>query len=109
MLLGVPGEREGAWSWLSEALFWVGIRAGVLFPPRGGRKGWWAGHWEAPCSPAHAPLCLLQAKSSEEMGHWLGLLLSESGSKTDPEEFTYDYVDADRVSCIVSAAKNSLL
>nr|BAH12099.1 unnamed protein product [Homo sapiens] len=43
------------------------------------------------------------------MGHWLGLLLSESGSKTDPEEFTYDYVDADRVSCIVSAAKNSLL
>ncbi|XP_064370322.1 actin filament-associated protein 1-like 2 isoform X4 [Dromaius novaehollandiae] len=49
----------------------------------------------------------LEAKSSEEMGHWLGLLLSESGSKTDPEEFTYDYVDADRVSCIVSAAKNS--
>nr|KAF6454576.1 actin filament associated protein 1 like 2 [Rousettus aegyptiacus] len=36
-------------------------------------------------------------------------LLSESGSKTDPEEFTYDYVDADRVSCIVSAAKTSLL
>ncbi|XP_067995417.1 actin filament-associated protein 1-like 2 isoform X2 [Melanerpes formicivorus] len=52
---------------------------------------------------------LLEAKSSEEMGHWLGLLLSESGSKTDPEEFTYDYVDADRVSCIVSAAKNSFL
>ncbi|XP_065699492.1 actin filament-associated protein 1-like 2 isoform X3 [Patagioenas fasciata] len=52
-------------------------------------------------------LVILEAKSSEEMGHWLGLLLSESGSKTDPEEFTYDYVDADRVSCIVSAAKNS--
>ncbi|NXT66447.1 AF1L2 protein, partial [Chaetops frenatus] len=52
---------------------------------------------------------VLEAKSSEEMGHWLGLLLSESGSKTDPEEFTYDYVDADRVSCIVSAAKNSFL
>ncbi|KFV99530.1 Actin filament-associated protein 1-like 2, partial [Fulmarus glacialis] len=50
---------------------------------------------------------ILEAKSSDEMGHWLGLLLSESGSKTDPEEFTYDYVDADRVSCIVSAAKNS--
>ncbi|XP_021565442.1 actin filament-associated protein 1-like 2 [Carlito syrichta] len=54
-------------------------------------------------------LAKLEAKSSEEMGHWLGLLLSESGSRTDPEEFTYDYVDADRVSCIVSAAKNSLL
>ncbi|KFP13483.1 Actin filament-associated protein 1-like 2, partial [Egretta garzetta] len=52
---------------------------------------------------------VMEAKSSEEMGHWLGLLLSESGSKTDPEEFTYDYVDADRVSCIVSAAKNSFL
>ncbi|XP_023571252.1 actin filament-associated protein 1-like 2 isoform X2 [Octodon degus] len=54
-------------------------------------------------------LAKLEAKSSEEMGHWLGLLLSESGSKTDPEEFTYDYVDAERVSCIVNAAKNSLL
>uniref|UniRef100_A0A8D2KT78 Actin filament associated protein 1 like 2 n=1 Tax=Varanus komodoensis TaxID=61221 RepID=A0A8D2KT78_VARKO len=52
---------------------------------------------------------MLEAKSCEEMGHWLGLLLSESGSKTDPEELTYDYVDADRVSCIVSAAKNSFL
>ncbi|XP_020843769.1 actin filament-associated protein 1-like 2 isoform X3 [Phascolarctos cinereus] len=52
-------------------------------------------------------IAVLEAKSSEEMGHWLGLLLSESGSKTDPEEFTYDYVDADRVSCIVSAAKTS--
>ncbi|XP_051473878.1 actin filament-associated protein 1-like 2 isoform X1 [Apus apus] len=50
---------------------------------------------------------ILEAKSSEEMGHWLGLLLSETGSKTDPEEFTYDYVDAERVSCIVSAAKSS--
>ncbi|XP_053440169.1 actin filament-associated protein 1-like 2 isoform X7 [Nycticebus coucang] len=54
-------------------------------------------------------LAKLEAKSSEEMGHWLGLLLSESGSRTDPEEFTYDYVDANRVSCIVNAAKNSLL
>ncbi|KAH0506965.1 Actin filament-associated protein 1-like 2 [Microtus ochrogaster] len=54
-------------------------------------------------------LAKLEANSSEEMGHWLGLLLSESGSKTDPEEFTYDYVDAERVSCIVSAAKTSLL
>ncbi|XP_055976503.1 actin filament-associated protein 1-like 2 [Sorex fumeus] len=54
-------------------------------------------------------LVKLEAKSSEEMGHWLGLLLSESGSRTDPEDFTYDYVDADRVSCIVSAARTSLL
>ncbi|XP_069467973.1 actin filament-associated protein 1-like 2 isoform X2 [Ambystoma mexicanum] len=52
-------------------------------------------------------LATLEAKTSEEMGHWLGLLLSETGSKADPEEFTYDYVDADRVSCIVYAAKQS--
>ncbi|XP_041117027.1 actin filament-associated protein 1-like 2 [Polyodon spathula] len=50
----------------------------------------------------------LEAKSSDEMGHWLGLLLAESGSKTDPEELTYDYVDSERISCIVNAAKNSL-
>lgn len=77
-------------------------------------------HWGRGAVPTqwgseHAPDLLMslsassQAKSSEEMGHWLGLLLSESGSRTDPEEFTYDYVDADRVSCIVSAAKTSLL
>ncbi|XP_060247608.1 actin filament-associated protein 1-like 2 isoform X1 [Meriones unguiculatus] len=54
-------------------------------------------------------LVKLEAKSSEEMDHWLDLLLSESGSKTGPEEFTYDYVDAERVSCIVSAAETSLL
>ncbi|XP_043911756.1 actin filament-associated protein 1-like 2 isoform X2 [Protopterus annectens] len=52
-------------------------------------------------------LAILEAKSSEDMGHWLGLLLAESGSKTDPEEFEYDYVDADKISCIVTAAKNS--
>ncbi|XP_030058544.1 actin filament-associated protein 1-like 2 isoform X2 [Microcaecilia unicolor] len=52
-------------------------------------------------------LAMLETKSSDEMGHWLGLLLSESGSKANPEEFVYDYVDADRISCIVNAAKNS--
>ncbi|OCT69720.1 actin filament-associated protein 1-like 2 [Xenopus laevis] len=52
-------------------------------------------------------LATLEAKSSEDMGHWLGLLLLESGCRSDPEDFSYDYVDADRVSCIVSAAKNS--
>ncbi|XP_018618173.2 actin filament-associated protein 1-like 2 [Scleropages formosus] len=50
----------------------------------------------------------LEAKSSADMGHWLGLLLSQTGSKTSPEELTYDYVDTERISCIVSAAKNSM-
>lgn len=49
-----------------------------------------------------------QAKTSADMGHWLGLLLSQTGSKTDPEELTYDYVNAERISSIVNAAKTSL-
>lgn len=75
------------------------------------RLDWWYPWEPRDAAVAAHNICLVtsQAKSSEEMGHWLGLLLSESGSKTDPEEFTYDYVDADRVSCIVSAAKNSFL
>ncbi len=51
---------------------------------------------------------LCQAKTSADMGHWLGLLLSQSGNKTDPEELTYDYVNAERISTIVTAAKTSL-
>uniref|UniRef100_A0A3Q1J8N8 Actin filament-associated protein 1-like 2 n=1 Tax=Anabas testudineus TaxID=64144 RepID=A0A3Q1J8N8_ANATE len=53
-------------------------------------------------------LATLEAKTSEEMGHWLGLLLSQTGSKTDPEDLTYDYVNAERISSIVNAAKTSL-
>uniref|UniRef100_A0A3P8ZA30 Actin filament-associated protein 1-like 2 n=1 Tax=Esox lucius TaxID=8010 RepID=A0A3P8ZA30_ESOLU len=55
-----------------------------------------------------AQLATLEAKSSADMGHWLGLLLSQTGTKTDPEELTYDYVNSERVSTIVNAAKNSL-
>ncbi|XP_054624112.1 actin filament-associated protein 1-like 2 [Dunckerocampus dactyliophorus] len=53
-------------------------------------------------------LATLEAKTSAVMGHWLGLLLSQTGSKTDPEELTYDYVNAERISSIVNAAKTSL-
>ncbi|XP_074518706.1 actin filament-associated protein 1-like 2 isoform X2 [Halichoeres trimaculatus] len=55
-----------------------------------------------------AQLATLEAKTSADMGHWLGLLLSQTGTKTDPEELTYDYVNAERISCIVNAAKTSL-
>uniref|UniRef100_A0A3Q0RUN0 Actin filament-associated protein 1-like 2 n=1 Tax=Amphilophus citrinellus TaxID=61819 RepID=A0A3Q0RUN0_AMPCI len=54
-------------------------------------------------------MATLEAKTSADMGHWLGLLLSQTGSKTDPEELTYDYVNAERISTIVNAAKTSLL
>uniref|UniRef100_A0A3Q3WLI0 Actin filament-associated protein 1-like 2 n=1 Tax=Mola mola TaxID=94237 RepID=A0A3Q3WLI0_MOLML len=53
-------------------------------------------------------LATLEAKTSADMGHWLGLLLSQTGTKTDPDELTYDYVNAERISTIVSAAKTSL-
>ncbi|XP_041830457.1 actin filament-associated protein 1-like 2 isoform X2 [Melanotaenia boesemani] len=52
-------------------------------------------------------LATLEAKTSADMGHWLGLLLSQTGTKTDPEELTYDYVNAERISSIVNAAKTS--
>uniref|UniRef100_A0A3B4B183 PH domain-containing protein n=1 Tax=Periophthalmus magnuspinnatus TaxID=409849 RepID=A0A3B4B183_9GOBI len=54
-------------------------------------------------------LTTLEAKTSADMGHWLGLLLSQMGSKTNPEDLTYDYVNAERISSIVNAAKTSLL
>ncbi|XP_032357921.1 actin filament-associated protein 1-like 2 [Etheostoma spectabile] len=53
-------------------------------------------------------LATLEAKTSADMGHWLGVLLSQTGSKTDPEELTYDYVNSERISSIVNAAKTSL-
>ncbi|MCJ8738567.1 hypothetical protein PDJAM_G00037280 [Pangasius djambal] len=53
-------------------------------------------------------LAILEAKSSADMGHWLGLLLSQTGTKTDPEDLTYDYVNSERISSIVNAAKTSM-
>lgn len=53
-------------------------------------------------------LAVLEAKTSAVMGHWLGLLLSQTGTKTDPEELIYDYVNSERISSIVNAAKTSL-
>uniref|UniRef100_A0A3Q2P0A2 Actin filament-associated protein 1-like 2 n=1 Tax=Fundulus heteroclitus TaxID=8078 RepID=A0A3Q2P0A2_FUNHE len=55
-----------------------------------------------------AQIATLEAKTSADMGHWLGLLLSQTGTKTDPEDLTYDYVNSERISSIVSAAKTSL-
>uniref|UniRef100_A0A3P9JK32 Actin filament-associated protein 1-like 2 n=1 Tax=Oryzias latipes TaxID=8090 RepID=A0A3P9JK32_ORYLA len=53
-------------------------------------------------------LATLEAKTSADMGHWLGLLLSQTGTKTEPEDLTYDYVNSERISSIVNAAKTSL-
>uniref|UniRef100_A0AAV2MLC5 Actin filament-associated protein 1-like 1 n=1 Tax=Knipowitschia caucasica TaxID=637954 RepID=A0AAV2MLC5_KNICA len=51
----------------------------------------------------------LEASSSEEMGRWLGVLLAESGSMTDPESLHYDYVDVDTLANIRDAVRHSFL
>nr|XP_043896201.1 actin filament-associated protein 1-like 1 isoform X1 [Solea senegalensis] len=51
----------------------------------------------------------LEASSSEELGRWLGVLLAETGSATDPESLHYDYVDVETIANIRNAARNSFL
>uniref|UniRef100_A0A3B4EQZ9 Actin filament-associated protein 1-like 1 n=1 Tax=Pundamilia nyererei TaxID=303518 RepID=A0A3B4EQZ9_9CICH len=51
----------------------------------------------------------LEASSSEELGRWLGLLLAEMGSATDPESLHYDYVDVETIANIRDAARHSFL
>ncbi|XP_017330387.1 actin filament-associated protein 1-like 1 isoform X4 [Ictalurus punctatus] len=51
----------------------------------------------------------LEASCSEEMGCWLGVLLAETGSSTDPECLHYDYVDVETITSIRSAARYSFL
>ncbi|XP_028316158.1 actin filament-associated protein 1-like 1 isoform X2 [Gouania willdenowi] len=51
----------------------------------------------------------LEASSSEELGRWLGVLLAETGSSTDPESLHYDYVDVETISDIRNAARHSFL
>uniref|UniRef100_A0A3P9HF51 Actin filament-associated protein 1 n=1 Tax=Oryzias latipes TaxID=8090 RepID=A0A3P9HF51_ORYLA len=51
----------------------------------------------------------LEASSSEELGRWLGVLLAEMGSSTDPESLHYDYVDVETIANIRDAARCSFL
>ncbi|XP_019939815.1 actin filament-associated protein 1-like 1 isoform X2 [Paralichthys olivaceus] len=51
----------------------------------------------------------LEAGSSDELGRWLGVLLAETGSTTDPESLHYDYVDVETIANIRDAARNSFL
>lgn len=51
----------------------------------------------------------LEASSSEELGRWLGILLAETGSTTDPESLHYDYVDVETIANIRDAARHSFL
>lgn len=48
-----------------------------------------------------------QASSSESMGRWLGVLLAETGSTTDPAALHYDYIDVETTANVIQLAKQS--
>ncbi|KAK2849391.1 hypothetical protein Q5P01_009225 [Channa striata] len=54
-------------------------------------------------------IAALEASSSEELGRWLGVILAEAGSITDPESLHYDYVDVETIANIRDAARHSFL
>ncbi|XP_044220293.1 actin filament-associated protein 1-like 1 isoform X2 [Thunnus albacares] len=58
---------------------------------------------------ASTEVAALEAASSEELGRWLGILLAETGSATDPESLHYDYVDVETIANIRDAARHSFL
>ncbi|KAG7263479.1 hypothetical protein CRUP_005799 [Coryphaenoides rupestris] len=53
-------------------------------------------------------LATLEAKTAADMGQWLGFLLSQTGTRMEPEDLTYDYINTERISTIINAAKTSM-
>lgn len=49
----------------------------------------------------------LQVSSSEDMGRWIGMLLAETGSSTDPGALHYDYIDVEMTASVIQAAKQT--
>ncbi|XP_048827020.1 actin filament-associated protein 1 isoform X4 [Brienomyrus brachyistius] len=52
-------------------------------------------------------VAVLEASSSENMGRWLGVLLAETGSTTDPAALHYDYIDVETTANVIQLAKQS--
>ncbi|XP_008286157.1 actin filament-associated protein 1 isoform X1 [Stegastes partitus] len=52
-------------------------------------------------------VAVLEASSSEELGRWLGVLLAETGSTTDPATLHYDYIDVETTANVIQLAKQS--
>ncbi|XP_060688669.1 actin filament-associated protein 1 [Hemiscyllium ocellatum] len=50
-------------------------------------------------------VAVLETSSGEELGRWLGVLLSETGSSTDPAALHYDYIDVETTSSVIQTAK----
>ncbi|XP_057706360.1 actin filament-associated protein 1-like 1 isoform X3 [Corythoichthys intestinalis] len=58
---------------------------------------------------ASTTVASLEAANSEDLGRWLGVLLAETGSATDPESLHYDCVDLETIANIRNAARHSFL
>lgn len=52
-------------------------------------------------------VAVLEASSSEGLGRWLGVLLAETGSTTDPAALHYDYIDVETTANVIQLAKQS--
>lgn len=52
-------------------------------------------------------VAVLEAASSEDMGRWIGVLLAETGSSTDPGALHYDYIDVEVSANIIQTAKQT--
>ncbi|XP_051021272.1 actin filament-associated protein 1 isoform X2 [Acomys russatus] len=52
-------------------------------------------------------VAVLEASSSEDMGRWIGILLAETGSSTDPGALHYDYIDVEMSANVIQAAKQT--
>ncbi|XP_036184063.1 actin filament-associated protein 1 isoform X1 [Myotis myotis] len=52
-------------------------------------------------------VAVLEAASSEDMGRWIGVLLAETGSSTDPGALHYDYIDVEMSANIIQTAKQT--
>lgn len=52
-------------------------------------------------------VAVLEAASSEDMGRWIGILLAETGSPTDPGALHYDYIDVETSASVIQTAKQT--
>ncbi|XP_054995700.1 actin filament-associated protein 1 isoform X3 [Sorex araneus] len=52
-------------------------------------------------------VAVLEAASSEDMGRWIGILLAETGSSTDPGALHYDYIDVELSANVIQTAKQT--
>ncbi|XP_049742660.1 actin filament-associated protein 1 isoform X1 [Loxodonta africana] len=52
-------------------------------------------------------VAVLEASSSEDMGRWVGILLAETGSSTDPGALHYDYIDVETSANVIQTAKQT--